>query len=93
MTVSSFANSDQEFPTFRFGAHPWWTRFYYGICFLPQALRVLQERKLTPAYSFHLLNAQARLIGISDGDIRYRATAGELEKLWPLIVSGRQKIL
>ena len=86
MTASAFADSGREYPTLRFGAYPWWTRFYYGICFLPRAFRVIQEQKLTPAYSLHLLNAQARLIGISDGDIRYPATAGELARLQPLIV-------
>ena len=86
MTVSTFASSGQEFPTLRFGAHPWWARFYYGICFLRQAFRVIQERRLTLAYSFHLVNAQERPIGISDGDIRYPATAGELARLQPLIV-------
>lgn len=86
MTASSFADSNQEYPTFRFNTYPWWARLYYGICFLPRALRVIQERRLAPVYSFHLLNAQARVIGISDGSIRYPATAGELEKLQPLIV-------
>ena len=81
-----FANSGQEFLTLRFGAHPWWARFYYGICFLPQAFRVIQERRLAPVYSFHLLNVQERPIGISDGDIRYPATASELARLQPLIV-------
>lgn len=76
----------QEFPTLRFGAYPWWARLYHGIFFLPQAFRAIQERKLIPAYSFHLLNAQACLIGISHGDIRYPAAGGELARLEPLIV-------
>src|SRR5687768_1056010 len=86
MTVSTFANSHQQFPTLRFGAHPWWTRFYHGICFLPHAFRVIKERNLTPSYSFHFLDAQEHLIGISDGDIRYPGTEAELARLQPLIV-------
>lgn len=86
MTVSRFMNSGQDFPSLRFGAHPWWARFYYGICFLPQAFRVIQELRLTPAYSFHLINAQECPIGISDGDIRYPAATGEFTKIQPWIV-------
>lgn len=86
MAVRTIAHWGQEFPTLRFGAYPWWARLYYGICFLPQAFRAIQERKLFPAYSFHLINAQECLIGISHGDLRYPATAGELTKLEPLIV-------
>lgn len=86
MTASTLSDSGQEFPTLRFGAHPWWARFYYGIYFLPQAFRVIQERRLNPTYSFHLLNAQERPIGISAGDIRYPPTADELARLQPLIV-------
>ena len=86
MAVRSTAHWGQEFPTLRFGAYPWWARLYYGICFLPQAFRAIQERKIFPAYSFHLLNAQECLMGISHGDIRYPATIGELTRLEPLIV-------
>lgn len=86
MPNSTFTNSGQEFPTLRFSIYPWWARFYYGICFLPQAFRVIKERQLTSACLFHLLNAQERPIGISDGDIRYPATTDELARLHSLII-------
>lgn len=87
MTLLKSANSGQGALTFRFGAYPLWGKFYYGILFLFSAFRVIQERRLTPTYSFHLLNAQNRPIGISDGDIRYPALRGELERLYPLVVN------
>ncbi len=86
MTVSRFMNNGQGFPSLRFGAHPWWARLFYGICFLPLAFRVIQERRLSPAYSFYFINSQERPIGISDGDIRYPADSGELTKIQPWIV-------
>lgn len=85
------ATSGQEFPTFRFGAHPWWTRIYHGICFLPGAFRVIRERRLSPTFSFHILNAQDRPIGISGGDIRYPGTVDELSRLQPLVICVEDK--
>ena len=81
-----FVTSGQEFPTFSFGAYPWWTRLYHGFRFLPHAYRVIRERTLFPTFSFHLLNAQERPIGISGGDIRYPGTADELARLQPIII-------
>lgn len=86
IAVPTLTDSGIGFLTFRFGAYPFWAKFYRGIIFLSQAFRVIQEKRLTPAYSFHLINAQNRPIGISDGDIRYPAIQGELERLSPLIV-------
>lgn len=86
MSISKPSINDQGFPTFRFGTYSWWAGFYHGICFLPQAFQAIQERNFTPTYSFHLVNAQTCLIGISDGDVRYPATKEELDRLKPLIV-------
>jgi penicillin-binding protein 1A len=86
MTVSTFRSSGEPFPTLRFGSYPWWARFFYGIRFLPEAFRAIQQRRLTPEYSFHLIDVQERAIGISEGNIRYPAAAGELQRLQPLII-------
>ncbi|MFH2092181.1 MAG: biosynthetic peptidoglycan transglycosylase, partial [Pseudomonadota bacterium] len=82
----TFMNSGQESFPFRFSTYPLWTQFYHGTFFLFKAFKLIQERKLNPKYSFHLLNEQNRPIGISNGDIRYPAAIGELERLYPLIV-------
>jgi len=91
MTAHVVESYDRQFPTFQINSYPWWARAYKALCFLPKAFRAIEGRKLAPEFSFHLFNTQANLIGISHGDIRYPAAAGELTRLEPLIVQLEDK--
>lgn len=86
MSALSIEYSPRSLPTLRFSEHPWWARAFWGLAFLPSALRVITRRELAGHFSFHLLNAQDRVIGISEGDLRYPASPAELKDFERLIV-------
>lgn len=89
--TSSALHSNGQFPTLQFGRYPWWAKIYHGFRFLPSAFQIIQSRRLSPSYSFHLSNAEGSTIGISDGDIRYPGAHVDFRRLQPLIVHLEDK--
>lgn len=89
MALSSISSDDLH--ALHFNVHPWWARVYRGLIFLPRALRQIRLRQLHPNCSIHFVSSEGGAIGISDGDIRYPASEGELSRLQPLIVALEDK--
>lgn len=69
-------------PTIRFRDLPWWSRLLHGLKFLSKAFSAIATRRsLEPKYSYHIYNSQSNAIGISAGDIRYRGTQGDIDRV------------